>query len=823
MKCSLQILRITRYILSIVLITQFTCFTQSVNSSWSNKFANPGLFNKAQVVTKYNQNEVVFAGNFELPSDSGVFNNYLLAFWDGSGWSIQAPGSINLFNSENIYSICAVGTDIYIGGNFSTLNSSQIAYLAKWDGTHWSEVGGGVNGPVLALTTDGTNLWVGGHFSQVGGITANNIAKWDGSNWSTLQEPGGLTNGVNNIVRTIALSGNGVYVGGDFTVAGGINAYFAAKYNSLGSWEDVGVQWTVGSVSTIGVTFDHVYLGGSFNTVNGWPGTGIVRSDGAGGWEAMGNGSPVGVQKLLVNANGFVYAQGDFSADAGSAAVGIAEWDGTKWIALGTEPFFVGGDFALVEPNIIYTAKFDFQNQNYLYGNGVYMWDGSNWAGLGNGIGDYWTTSQYVKTLEWYDSKLVAGGYFLTAGDKFITSLAQFDGNSWSDLGGNSSTPFYNIYDLLTKDGKLYAAGTFLNMGGIDANNIAVWDGSTWSNLGLGVDNSIQAMHSMGNDIYVTGPFFNAGGSPAVGYARWDGSSWYPLGSGGPSAYTLASIGNDLYAGGRFSYLNGGSLYVGNIARWDGITWNEMNGGVSGPGFNQIAVVNALAVSGNNLIVGGDFKYAGTTPANNIAIWDGSQWSALGEGLNGPVKTIFVSGNDIYVGGQFTDAGGNTAFSIAKWNGISWNPLSLGLNQSNNFISIATVSTLLPTPEGLYIGGQFTHAGDKYSNMIALYKDFVSDVKEINYSLPSEFNLQQNYPNPFNPSTAISFQLSISGYVSLKVYDVLGNKVTTLVSEVKSAGNYEVKFDASQLSSGIYFYKLQEGSSVETKKMILLK
>jgi hypothetical protein len=90
-------------------------------------------------------------------------------------------------------------------------------------------------------------------------------------------------------------------------------------------------------------------------------------------------------------------------------------------------------------------------------------------------------------------------------------------------------------------------------------------------------------------------------------------------------------------------------------------------------------------------------------------------------------------------------------------------------------------------------------------------------------NLPGAFLLAQNYPNPFNPSTKINYQISQNDFVSLKVYNVLGNEVATLVNEVKPAGNYEVTFDARSLSSGTYFYKLQAGSFVETKKMMLLK
>ena len=91
------------------------------------------------------------------------------------------------------------------------------------------------------------------------------------------------------------------------------------------------------------------------------------------------------------------------------------------------------------------------------------------------------------------------------------------------------------------------------------------------------------------------------------------------------------------------------------------------------------------------------------------------------------------------------------------------------------------------------------------------------------YTLIHDFSLKQNYPNPFNPSTVIRYQLPVNSQVLLKVYDVLGNEISTLVNEEKPADSYDVEFKASQLSSGIYLYKLTAGSFVETKKMILIK
>ncbi|OGU79068.1 MAG: hypothetical protein A2254_10330 [Ignavibacteria bacterium RIFOXYA2_FULL_35_9] len=102
-----------------------------------------------------------------------------------------------------------------------------------------------------------------------------------------------------------------------------------------------------------------------------------------------------------------------------------------------------------------------------------------------------------------------------------------------------------------------------------------------------------------------------------------------------------------------------------------------------------------------------------------------------------------------------------------------------------------------------------------------------SNIIEIAINSPTKFSLAQNYPNPFNPSTKIKWQSPVSGWQTLKVYDVLGNEVATLINEYRPAGSYEVKFDASSgirnPVSGIYFYQLKAGNYSDTKKMLLLK
>jgi plastocyanin len=89
--------------------------------------------------------------------------------------------------------------------------------------------------------------------------------------------------------------------------------------------------------------------------------------------------------------------------------------------------------------------------------------------------------------------------------------------------------------------------------------------------------------------------------------------------------------------------------------------------------------------------------------------------------------------------------------------------------------------------------------------------------------IAEKFELKQNYPNPFNPSTNIEFRISDRSFVSLKVFNILGDEVASLINEEKAAGIYSVTFNASNLSSGMYLYKIQSGSFVETKKMILMK
>jgi hypothetical protein len=125
---------------------------------------------------------------------------------------------------------------------------------------------------------------------------------------------------------------------------------------------------------------------------------------------------------------------------------------------------------------------------------------------------------------------------------------------------------------------------------------------------------------------------------------------------------------------------------------------------------------------------------------------------------------------------------------------------------------------------GMAFGESFASVKTGLDSVSARYINLITGiVKNNEVNLPRNYMLNQNYPNPFNPSTTISFSIPVQENVSIKVYNILGKEVATLINEVKTAGSYSVRFDAGKLSSGIYFYKLETPGYRNVRKMILLK
>ena len=184
------------------------------------------------------------------------------------------------------------------------------------------------------------------------------------------------------------------------------------------------------------------------------------------------------------------------------------------------------------------------------------------------------------------------------------------------------------------------------------------------------------------------------------------------------------------------------------------------------------------------------------------------QW-VQGEGFSGGfVYSLAISGNNIFAG---TDVSG---VYLSTNNGQNW------LQKNQGFTNIPTVYSLL-------IANNYIFAGtDGYSVWRRELAEIIG-IQNISTEIPSAYSLEQNYPNPFNSMTNVKFQLKSGmlngGNAKIIVFDILGKEIKELVNEELSPGTYQVNFDGSNLTSGIYFYRMTAGDFIETRKMILIK
>ena len=424
--------------------------------------------------------------------------------------------------------------------------------------------------------------------------------------------------------------------------------------------------------------------------------------------------------------------------------------------------------------------------------------------------------------------EVYVGGSFTQAGVVSANNVAHWDGSSWHALGNGISNQagIAFVYALaVTADGKLYAGGQFTTAGNSNANNIAVWNGISWSRLGdsgsRGTNSTVYALASNGNEIFAGGIFTIAGTISVNGAAKWDGAQWFRLGTSltngvtGGAAYALSTFDESLFVAGDF--VTAGNVPAQNIARWD-ITagaWSALGQGTDG---------KTQSIAGNffgEVVAGGVFSSAGGLPANKIAKWDGIAWSSLGagqaNGVTGEVRALAASAGYLYVGGNFFEAGGEAMSSIARWDRNHWSPLRAGVAGVVHALSSDSSGTV-------FVGGQFSGAGGIPAKNFCIWREETSAVEEkITKGEIHAIKLHQNYPNPFNPTTAINFHLPSAQFVTLEVFDVNGRKVATLALGRKNAGEHHVQFDARQLSSGVYFYRLAAGAFKQTRKMALLR
>jgi photosystem II stability/assembly factor-like uncharacterized protein len=334
--------------------------------------------------------------------------------------------------------------------------------------------------------------------------------------------------------------------------------------------------------------------------------------------------------------------------------------------------------------------------------------------------------------------------------------------------------------------------------------------GESWTAMGLNPEAYVFSLVVIDTNLFV-GTVFGVYRSTILGTHNIDQTTWTQVLA--PDVWTLSLVAGSDTSG---TYLLVGAGYEGYLtgvvylSRNNGTTWNIISSGVNGiPTHMVVALATSPDETGGSILFAGTW-FEGVFRSTNY----GESWKVINSGLtNTTINSLSCFKNLLFAG-----TCGDGLF-ISADSGESWDDVSLGLPK-NSFIN-----TILVSGQDIWVG---TSGSGVWRRPLS---EMLTSVDDLQINAVSEFNLGQNYPNPFNPSTKISWQSPVAGPQTLKIYDVLGNEVATLVNEEKPAGSYEVDFNASGLSSGVYFYKLQavdpstgsEKVFVETKKMILIR
>jgi hypothetical protein len=537
---------------------------------------------------------------------------------------------------DRIRSVALFGDLVVVGGDFTAAGSVDAHHVAVWDAAkeRWDSLGAGFDGAVYALAVAGDQLYAGGEFTRSGSTTLNHIARWNttAQRWEAVG--GGTVEGVDGTVRTIALSGDTILIGGDFTNAGESAANRIARLDrGTNSWMPIG-----GGVTAI---------------------VGDAR-----------------VEAIAIH-RGEVFVGGRFDSAGGVFAPNVARIEGGQWKSLGT--------------------------------------------GIENG------SEGPVHTFAFDDSSVYVGGTFGRVGTVEVVGVARWrpTTGTWSGLIRPTEGLRGSARSVALANGRIYVGGIIDGAGFIEAHGIVSLVNGAWRALDTGVAGDVEAIIPVsGGGLLVAGSFTRAGGVAAGRIALWDGTSWSALsgkdGRGGGvngtvRALAIEPVARLVYVAGTFDAV--GDRTVQNIAEWDESAreWGRTIGGVVG-------TVNAMAVGNGYLYVGGSFGSVDTVPANNIARMNLTTgvWEAFGTGLDngvtGTVRAIALQGAEIVVGGEFTiDRGGVSAKNIAAWNITtrSWDALGTGTN--------AITRALAFDGRYLYAGGDFTTVNDMPANYIARF------------------------------------------------------------------------------------------------------
>ncbi|MFZ2654451.1 MAG: hypothetical protein WAX69_06005, partial [Victivallales bacterium] len=667
----------------------------------------------------YRAGNLYIAGYFTAVKDVPA---KFIAKWDGANWSGLGSGMNGRVSAITFDSL----GNLYAGGGFTTAGGVSATRIAKWNGTTWSALGWGMNNEVYALACDSSdNLYAAGFFSYAGGVVANRVAKWNGTAWSALGT--GMDYGVTALACD---SSDIIYAGGGFTSAGGVAANRIAKWNGT-AWSTLGSGMNNTVNCLLLDSSDNLFAGGDFITAGGITVNRVARWNGA-AWSDLDSGVSGPVYSLALDSSGSLCAGGWFINAGGDPAVNIAKCTNPNtspaWSALGTgisnNVYALAGD---PSGNIYAGGRFTTAGGGSA--NNIAMWNGA-WNAFGTGMNNLSSSLYENVSVMACDSSgnIYVTGQFSTAGSVPASRIAKWDGANWSALGTGLDEYSWINTMLCDSSGRLYVGGSFSMIGGVSAKNVAMWNGS-WNALGTGGNNgtnsSVYALAIDSSDnLYVGGDFDMAGGVvPAIRVAKCTTPStsptWSALGSGTNDRIRSLVFydASNLYAGGDF--IIAGGVTVNRIAKWNGTTWSALGSGMSSGLVNSMACDPATG----NLYAAGSFIKAGGISVYGIAKWTAatSTWSALGSGISYPYSSDPVvavkcdSLGNLYAAGSFETAGGVPANCIAKWNGSAWSALGSGTN--NKIYTMA----FDPVGDNLYVGGGFTVAGNQFSAYVAQY------------------------------------------------------------------------------------------------------